>query len=141
MLQTLRALAVIGTLVVLTSGQVRAEQAGAKDAQSIISAQIDAFQHDDGERAYSFAAPMIRMMFPRVDMFMDMVRQGYMPVYRPKQFQFSTFSIEDGVMHQQVDIVDAEGQAWIADYTLGASPDGTLKITGCRLQKRPGIGA
>ena len=36
---------------------------------------------------------------------------------------------------QRVHIVDANGEAWEALYTLEQQPDGSLKITGCSLLK------
>ena len=36
---------------------------------------------------------------------------------------------------QRVHIIDADGQAWEALYTLEQQPDGSLKITGCSLLK------
>jgi hypothetical protein len=41
----------------------------------------------------------------------------------------------DGIIAQKVDIVDADGVAWEALYTLQRQPDGSLKITGCSLLK------
>ncbi len=41
-------------------------------------------------------------------------------------------------LEQIVDIVDAEGQEWTALYTLQQQPDGSWKITGCFLLKKPG---
>ena len=52
--------------------------------QSMIANQIAAFQHDDGAGAYRFASPTIQQIFPTVDDFMAMVKNGYPPVYRPQ---------------------------------------------------------
>ena len=57
------------------------------DFRAIISDQIAAFEADDGPRAYSHAAPMIRQIFPDPERFMGMVKQGYPPVYRPQVLQ------------------------------------------------------
>ena len=46
-----------------------------------------------------------------------------------------------GFLEQSVDIVDGEGNFWTAVYTLRQEPDGTWKITGCFIQKAPGLGA
>jgi hypothetical protein len=64
----------------------RAEQLSPQDEadfRAIITDQIDAFRADDGARAYSHAAPMIRQNFPDPDRFMGMVRQGYPPSIAP----------------------------------------------------------
>ena len=106
--------------------------------QGTIERQLQAFLKDDGETAYSFAAPNIRMMYPSVDSFMAMVRQGYPQVYRPRSYEFGELKEEPGYLEQSVDIVDAEGQFWTAVYTLRQDADGAWKITGCYLVKKPG---
>jgi len=44
-------------------------------------------------------------------------------------------TILDGKIMQQVHIVDADGVAWEALYTLELQSDGTLKISACVLTK------
>jgi hypothetical protein len=104
-------------------------------AQAVISAQAEAFSHDDAAAAYSYAAPAIHGLFPRPDIFMFMVQNNYAPVYRHKGFEFGEARVEDGWIAQRVHIVDANGEAWEALYTLEAQPDGSFKITGCSLLK------
>jgi hypothetical protein len=104
-------------------------------AQSVIRAQEQAFSRDDAAAAYSHAAPEIKQLFPQADMFMQMVQQGYAPVYRHKSFEFGEARSTDGRIAQRVHIVDDNGEAWEAMYTLEQQPDGSLKITGCSLLK------
>jgi hypothetical protein len=104
-------------------------------AQSVIKAQEEAFGRDDATTAYSFAAPAIQSYFRNPDGFMFMVRNNYAPVYRHKSFEFGLSRIADGKIIQEVGIVDADGVAWDAVYTLEAQPDGNLKITACILKK------
>ena len=104
-------------------------------AQSVIRAQEQAFGRDDAVAAYSHAAPEIRQMFPQADIFMQMVQQGYPPVYRHKSFEFGEARADGGRIAQRVHIVDDNGEAWEAMYTLEQQPDGSLKITGCSLLK------
>jgi hypothetical protein len=102
-------------------------------AQSVIRSQAEAFGRDDAAAAYSYAAPAIKNIFPRPEIFMSMVQQGYPPVYRHKSFEFGEARTEGGMIAQRVHIIDAEGEAWEALYTLEQEPDGSLKITGCSL--------
>jgi hypothetical protein len=104
-------------------------------AQSVIRAQEQAFASDDAAAAYSHAAPEIKQLFPQADTFMQMVRQGYAPVYRHKSFEFGEARASGGHIAQRVHIVDDNGEAWEAMYTLEQQPDGSLKITGCSLLK------
>ena len=43
--------------------------------------------------------------------------------------------VADGKIAQRVHILDADGEAWEALYTLEQQPDGSLKIVGCVLIK------
>jgi hypothetical protein len=104
-------------------------------AQSVIRAQEQAFGSDDAAAAYSHAAPAIKQIFPRADIFMMMVQQSYPPVYRHKSFEFGEARVASGQIAQRVHIVDANGEAWEALYTLEQQPDGSFKITGCSLLK------
>ena len=104
-------------------------------AQGIIRSQVEAFSRDDAAAAYSYAAPAIQEIFPQADIFMSMVRNSYAPVYRHKSFDFGEARVADGTIVQRVHIVDAEGIAWEALYTLELQPDGSVKITGCVLLK------
>ena len=104
-------------------------------AQGVIRAQEQAFGRDDATGAYSYAAPAIREMFPAPDIFMSMVQNGYAPVYRHKSFEFGDSRSEGGSIAQHVHIIDANGEAWEALYTLEQQRDGSYKITGCSLLK------
>lgn len=104
-------------------------------AQGIIRAQEQAFGRDDAAAAYSHAAPEIRQLFPQADIFLQMVQQAYPPVYRHRRFEFGEARAAQGRIAQRVHIVDADGEAWEALYTLEQQPDGSWKITGCSLLK------
>jgi hypothetical protein len=106
--------------------------------QSTILRQLNAFLADDAATAYSFAAPNIKARFPTEELFMQMVRQGYPQVYRPRSHSFGELREEGGRLAQVVDIVDAAGEFWAALYTLEQQPDGSWKITGCYILKKPG---
>jgi hypothetical protein len=104
-------------------------------AQGVIRAQEQAFIHDDATAAYSYAAPAIKQIFPAPDIFMSMVQSGYAPVYRHKSFEFGDSKTEGASIAQRVHIIDANGEAWEALYTLEQQADGSYKITGCSLLK------
>jgi hypothetical protein len=103
--------------------------------QTVIRSQVEALGRDDAATAYSYAAPAIHDMFPQADIFLFMVQHSYAPVYRHKSFEFGEARAADGQIAQRVHIVDADGEAWEALYTLEQEPDGSLKIIGCVLLK------
>ena len=120
-------------LLNLTAPALAADDVAA--AQSVIRSQEQAFGRGDAAAAYAHAAPAIREIFPQAEIFMMMVQQGYAPVYRHRSFEFGEARVSDGHIAQRVHIVDENGEAWEALYTLERQPDGSLKIAGCSLLK------
>ena len=104
-------------------------------AQGVIRAQEQAFAHDDAASAYSYAARSIHQLFPRADIFMTMVQNQYAPVYRHQSFELGEARTEGNWVAQRVHIIDANGEAWEALYTLEQQADGSFEITGCTLLK------
>lgn len=127
------AILLLTLLLGLASPALAADDVAA--AQSVISSQAEAFSRDDAAAAYSYAAPAIREMFPQADIFMFMVQNAYAPVYRHKSFEFGEARVAGDQVAQRVHIVDANGEAWEALYTLERQADGSLKIVGCMLLK------
>ncbi len=127
----------IALLVALLIGSTALAGAGDDVAagQSVIRSQEEAFSHDDAAAAYTFAAPGIKSLFPSADIFMSMVRNAYAPVYRHRSFEFGEAKTSEGKIVQEVQIIDADGAAWEALYTLEPQPDGSLKIIACVLKK------
>lgn len=109
--------------------------------QRVISDQIEAFQADDGARAFSHAAPTIQNIFRNPDNFMAMVREGYAPLYRPAEIDFRDLSAVGRNFVQRVYIRGANGEAVIAAYTMQLMADGSWKISGCQIEKLPELAA
>src|SRR5438105_7796062 len=65
-----------------------AGDAEVKAGQAVIDGQLKALIANDGARAYSFAAPNVKQIFPTVDAFMNMVTNGYPPVRKPQSYAF-----------------------------------------------------
>jgi Domain of unknown function (DUF4864) len=103
--------------------------------QAVIRSQEDAFSRDDAATAYTFASPGIQNWYRTPETFMFMVRNGYAPVYRHRSFEFGPAKFADGRIVQEVHIIDANGEAWEALYTLEPQSDGSLKISACVLKK------
>ncbi|MBR0915148.1 DUF4864 domain-containing protein [Bradyrhizobium japonicum] len=123
----------VAICIIFGSVSARADDVAA--AQGVIRAQEQAFARDDAAAAYSYAAPEIREIFPAPDIFMSMVQNGYAPVYRHRSFEFGKSRSEGNWISQHVHIIDANGEAWEALYTLEQQSDGSYKITGCSLLK------
>jgi hypothetical protein len=129
----MRALVLLLTLLLGLSSPARADDVTA--AQKIIRLQEQAFARDDAAAAYSYASPALQEVFQRPEIFMMMVQQAYPPVYRHKSFEFGEAKAANGQIAQRVHIVDDNGEAWEALYTLEQQADGSFRITGCSLLK------
>lgn len=128
-------LALLSALVL--AGPTRAGEAAADpEIQSVITAQIEAFNAGDAVRAESFAAPGIKALFPEPSGFLGMVRKGYAPLIHPRSTRFEPTVTAGSATVQHVTVVDAEGVVWTAVYTL-ERVDGRWAIAGCVLVKSP----
>jgi hypothetical protein len=130
-------MALIAGLLIGLAGPAHAQDVSPADRAAIrdvIQSQIDAFRRDDGHAAFSYASPTIRGMFGTADIFMDMVRQGYQPVYRPRVVDFREIVTLHGQVTQKVHVVGPDGRPVTAYYPMTQLPDGSWRIDGCYLQ-------
>lgn len=139
---------VLPLLLLVTVGSLRTAVADALDdvsgsdvtsIQAVISDQLEAFQADDGVRAFSFASPSIRAIFGTPDRFMQMVRTGYRPVYRPREVEFGRVIDLQGKPTQVVTLVGPDGRVVAAYYQMERQPDGIWRIDGCVLREAPAV--
>ena len=139
---------VLAFVLVLTSWSVQAVRAGPLDdvtqgdaasIEQVIRSQLDAFQVDDGDLAFSFASPSIRAIFGTPDRFMQMVRTGYRPVYRPREVEFGRLIEFQGQPTQLVTLVGPDGRVVAAYYLMERQPDGIWRIDGCVLREAPAV--
>ena len=102
---------------------------------SVVSAQLQAFQDDDFEKAYSYASPTIKTIFPDYKKFRDMVVGQYQAVYRPKSINIGSVSTEGGVPFLEVYLVDPDGIFVTAIYSMQQQDNGSWLINGCFLSQ------
>lgn len=107
-----------------------ASSADAAAIRGVIEAQLAAFQRDDGAAAFSFAAPAIQQQFGTPERFMQMVRTGYAPVYRPRQVFFQELLVHGERWVQPLLITAQDDSVLIAIYDMERQPDGTWRIGG-----------
>jgi DNA-binding transcriptional LysR family regulator len=131
-------LAVLAGPAAAAGGPVSAADGAA--IQSVISGQIDAFRRDDGAGAFGFAAPSTQGVFGSADTFMQMVRRGYAPVYRPRSVDFAALEEEDGQIVQNVELTGPDGLAYTARYTMEHESDGSWRIVGCAILQSRRLG-
>lgn len=107
------------------------DQAQFKD---VINRQISAFKVDDSVTAFGFASPDLQAKFGNADIFMEMVRSSYAPVYRPRFIEFRDIIEHDQETEQQVFLVGPDGRNYLAHYMMERQPDGSWRINACYLE-------
>ncbi len=124
--------------LLMGAGTATADPASAGDKaafQRIISAQISAFQADDAAGAFTFASPDLQAKFGSAATFLEMVKPGYGPVYRPRAVEFRDIVEHDLGLEQRVFVIGPDGRGYIAHYMMEKQPDGSWRISGCYLEE------
>jgi hypothetical protein len=131
----IRFLALVGMILALAlPAQAQVSASDQTAIREVIEGQVEAFRRDDGDAAFGYASPGIQGMFGSSEIFMDMVRQGYRPVYRPRVFEFREIVTLHGMVTQKVHVVGPDGRPVTAFYPMTQQPDGSWRIEGCILQ-------
>jgi hypothetical protein len=127
-------------VLLLSLGLGLPAQADQGAIQDVIAGQIDAFQRDDFDEAFSYASPIIQHIFRSPAQFGAMVKQGYPMVYRPQGIRFGEISERGELSYQLVTFAGPNGRSYLAEYEM-LQLDGAWKINGVRLLDTAGLGA
>lgn len=132
--------AVLAVLQLFTSPAFAAPftPADAKNVRIVIEAQLAAFASDDAPKAFSFAAPNVREAAGSATSFLAMVRRDYPVVYRPASTAFLTPEGAGDDVLQRVQMLDANGDSWLAVYSLQRQKGNVWRITGCAVVENKG---
>lgn len=112
--------------------------ADAKAVRQVVEAQLAALAADDAIKAFSYAAPNVREAVGSAEGFLAMVQRGYPVVYRPATVAFLKANGKDDDVIQRVQMVDAEGESWLAIYSLQRQKNRSWRITGCSVVENKG---
>ena len=122
----------------LALAPARAQEAADGDAvRQVIASQLAAFNRDDGNTAWSYAAPNIQARFQTVENFMAMVRGAYATVYRSAGADFGALTGSGDHLVQDVVVTGQDGLSVLARYRMARQADGTWKIEGVSLEELP----
>ena len=108
--------------------------------QQTIQNQLDAFQADDFNRAFTFASPLIKGIFGTPENFGAMVTQGYPMVHHPAAVKMLELREVAGNLWQRVLITDAGGKTHMLDYQMVETSEG-WQINAVQLLQAPDVGA
>lgn len=134
-------IAVLLFCVDFLSGNIRAEDsptaADINDVQAVITAQIDAFKRDDGKAAFFYAATAIKEIFHTPEIFMEMVRQQYAPIYRPRYVEYLEPVAVGNNLMQPLIVTGENGVTVLARYALIRLASSNWRIIGVTLSPAP----
>ena len=104
-------------------------------------AGADLSTSDDGEAAFAFAAPIIRLKFGDAANFMTMVKTSFAAVYRPRKVTFGNLvAPELRLPVQRVYVVGPDGNLLAFDYVMERQAGGEWRIAGVYLHHMPSDG-
>src|ERR1700674_188235 len=129
----LRSIVLSVLLIVLPTAVAAAGKPDWKAIRAVITDQLTAFRKDEAQRAFSHASPAIRKQFRTAPRFMEMVREAYFPLYRPRSTHFLEPAVVEGQIIQPLRVVSQDGDVLIALYVMERGADGHWKISGCEL--------
>ena len=136
----LHALAAISLLAGWSTAALAAPftEVDAKTVRQVVEAQLAALAADDAVKAFSYAAPNVREAVGSAEGFLAMVQRGYPVVVRPATVAFLKANGKNDDVIQRVQMVDAEGESWLAIYSLQRQKNRTWRITGCSVVENKG---
>ena len=129
---------VMAALVALICAMPARAQNG--DVVGVITSQIEAFQQDDFETAFTYASPFIKGIFQTPERFGQMVKRGYPMVWRPADVQFLEQRDADGFRYQKVLFKDAAGGLTVLEYEMLKIGD-NWQINGVQRLQDPPVAA
>lgn len=109
-----------------------------KNVRAVVQGQLTALARDDASKAFSYAAPNVREAVGSAEGFLALVRRSYPVVYRPASVAFLKPESKDGLVSQRVQMLDDQGNAWLAIYSLQRQKDKAWRITGCQVVPNKG---
>ena len=101
--------------------------------RSVITAQMDAFRHDDAGAAFRIASPHIEARFGNAANFLAMVKITYPAIYRAHDVSFGPSVRQTGAIVQQVALVGPDGAREVALYSMEREAKGAWRVDGCVL--------
>ncbi|NBN62194.1 DUF4864 domain-containing protein [Microvirga tunisiensis] len=128
----------------LAGGLTSASAEGVLDGaqfRKMIQGQMEAFRRNDAAGAFAFATTGLQKQFQSPDIFIAMVKQGYLPVFRPREVSFGRLKETPQGPVQEVFVTGPDGDNWVALYSFARQEDGSWGISGCVLRKDKGTAA
>ncbi|WP_428648401.1 DUF4864 domain-containing protein [Roseibium sp.] len=131
-----------GLCGLLLSGPVHAEDGfDSTTFHTIIKNQMNAFVSGNAKAAFSYATNSLQNRFQTPEIFMEMVKRTYQPVYHPRNVTFGRSMMTKLGPTQEVFVTGPKGKDWVALYSFEQQDDGSWRISGCYLTKSENFSA
>jgi Domain of unknown function (DUF4864) len=101
--------------------------------KKVIAEQRSALKSGNAAKAFSFATPAIRDQFGDAATFIDMVRALYSALLTARYVEFLDGAVIDGAVVQPLRLIDTDNTVRVALYIMERQPNGTWRISGCRI--------
>ncbi len=121
--------------ILLTDPALSDESVDSAALQQIIKNQMNAFVSGNAKAAYSYATNTLQHRFQTPEIFMEMVKRTYQPVYHPRNVTFGRSKMTKFGPTQEVFVTGPKGKDWVAFYSFEQQDDGSWRISGCYLTK------
>ena len=131
-------LAVLAFVLAFGPAQAQEPQPRNPEIEAVIGGQLEAFEAQDIDRAFSYASPTIKGMFGSPEVFGLMVRRGYPMVWMPGEVTYLELAEIGGALWQRIEIIDQAGQRHYLGYRMVPGESG-WKIGGVQILDAPDI--
>lgn len=102
----------------------------------VVEQQLDAFRHEDAERAFALASPTIRRAFRDAETFMALVAKEYLPITQWTAATFLDMRASDGHYVQRVRLTDSAGLVSVANYAVARADTGEWWVVGVMMEDK-----
>ncbi|WP_323766433.1 DUF4864 domain-containing protein [Marinovum sp.] len=133
-----RCLAIVAFVLAFGPAVAQEPQPRNPEIEAVIGDQLQAFEAQDVDRAFSHASPTIKGIFGSSEVFGLMVRRGYPMVWQPGEVTYLDLAEIGGALWQRVEIIDRDGQRHYLGYRMEPG-EGGWKIGGVQLLEAPDI--
>ena len=101
--------------------------------QKVIRLQIEAMRRDDWDEAFEYASRDIQRSFVNSKIFRKMVLAKYRIVYQPRLSSFKKIKLVNGILAQQVYMIDDRGKSAMVVYFMRQDENRNWRINGVQL--------
>lgn len=107
--------------------------------RDVVRAQLNAFAADDAAAAFELATMEKQLLIGSPDIFLQLIRERYEPIYRNKILIFDDPEVVHGLTVQRVRVTDSYSRVWVAIFWMQQDEQANWKIDGCHLVETTNI--